>query len=181
MIEYFFAVGSDALTTFGAIALLYEGTRRMSSQGFSRGAAVIAAIGAIICITLGGVQFMKYRLVRSSIETLSLPTIPESIPSPSEWSKSLTPIQREAVGREIAGANYYQSGTLSTYLDRGDQTVTFSPTQKEVEAREERVAGLATLKELAANRFGDSIRWVVWISLAVLYGLSIGRSSRNAR
>ena len=181
MIDYWLSLGGDALSTFVAIAILYEGARLLSSQGLSRKAVLTTIFGAVMCVTLAGIHFVKYRVVNSSIKVVEIPTIPENLPPPTEWSKSLTPVERETVGRQIAGAQYQQSGAITTYLDRAQQPVPFVPTQQESKDRESRVAGLAVLRQLEGDRFGDAMRWVVWIGLAVLYGVTVGRASRNGR
>jgi len=181
MITYWFLLGGDAISTFVAVASLFEGVRLLSSKGVSRKAVLTACFGVILCVALAGVHFAKYRGVTSAIEVVELPTIPDKIPPSSEWSTSLTPIERETIGRKIASAKYQHSGTITAYADRAQQNMVFIPTQKEAQDREQIVARLAVLRELQSARFGDTMRWLFWIGLAVIFGVAVGRTSRNVR
>jgi hypothetical protein len=168
---------SAAFFTVLAVTSLYEGGRLFGSVGPSRKAVLLVAAGACICVGSAIVSFLSHKTVSEIIAAVTAP--PKDLPRPEQWSKSLTPTERENVGRLIAQAEYSQSGTLTSFEDRTHQTITYCPTSAEVTEREAKVAKLSDLRVLEDRSYANALWWFVSGLLSFIAGIQMGRWSRN--
>jgi hypothetical protein len=154
--------------------------RLLSIHGFHRKALLLTLAGVALCVVFATINYLKYRGVVEALQTLGQRKSLEMPPS-SEWSKSLSPIDREQLGQTIARDAYLHLGKITTYTDRSNLEKSFTPNQDELHKRETKVVDLAQLNSLAQARLTDAIEWILWGVFAVLCGLTLRRPSNNDR
>lgn len=176
MLTSWLLFGFETLVTVVAITSLFEGVRLLSIHGFHRKAFLLTLSGLALCAVFTSINYLKYRGVEVVLKTLEQHVY---LPPPSEWNKSLTPIDREKLGQTIAREEYLRSGKITTYIDRSNLEKPFTPTQGDLQKRESTVADLAQLNSLAQARYSDAIKWLLWGILAILCGLTSRRLSNN--
>ncbi len=118
----------------GAIAFLClsDGTRRLFAFGANGKTVLMTVLAAGICVLYGAFAYWKYADLKA---TLSMNQRKTAAAQPANWSR-LSPEKKEVLGLARARQTFMESGTLGGYIDRGDETRTFAPTQDDLTRRE---------------------------------------------
>lgn len=172
-IAYMFAVVASVLA-------LFEGTKRIAENGASRNAIATLCFGAAMCTVWVSLNYFKFQSVTKMLVQLEN-SDDFKVPPREQWSTSLSQEQRETIGIALARHEYFRHGKLTTYIDRNNSPILFSPTQKEITEREDNVIKLTQLQLLANARYHDAISLGLWALLSAMFGYFAGRSSKRDR
>lgn len=162
-----------------SLLAVYEGVQLLALNGRSRRAVVTLTVGVVCCIAWAAINYAKFHVLTDTLTILQGKKL--ETPPREEWSPSLTAEQAEDIGLMVARHEYHRSGTLTSYEDRNKMTKQFSPSQTEVNEREQFVANLAEIRLLAEARRSDAVALCLWAIFAAMFGYYSGRKLRHER
>ena len=64
-----------------------------------------------------------------------------------------------------------ESGTLASYVDRGGETRTFTPTQEDMMRRERVVTYYSRAEYSARSSLAEALLWMILALVAILFGI----------
>lgn len=163
-----------------ALLWLFEGSRRLASNGIEKAAVSMLAVGLVLSIALSGVAYVKYRMVSRVIETQSQPVLATFVPLPDDWGGKCCKSTLEPESRKLVQGAFVESGQLHTYFDSTGQRIAFTPTEKDLREREERVVSNARIGDSAQARLSEAMYAAVAALLSLLFGAGIGYEQRKS-
>lgn len=174
---------NDVFDTFAVVAsifALFEGAKLLAIRGVTRRAVTILLIGVVACVVWGSMNYFRFQTV-TNILTQIESSGDLKVPPRDQWSTSLSPDQREEIALALARHEYLRQGKLTNFIDRNNVSKLFSPSQKEMDEREERLVELTQLRLLADNRRQDTYSIGLWVLFSALFGYAYGWSSKRVR
>ena len=149
----------------GAMAFLcmFEGIRRIGTQGARRASVLICLLGFTFFAVYGAFAYWRYLDIT---ETLSLRYgKPTTAPTPGDLLRART--------------SFIASGLLASYVERGDKR-SFVPNQDDIRRRERVVATNTLLNETARASLREALLWLILGVAALLSGFLISREKKAA-
>ena len=157
-----------AAHTFAVVAV-FEGVRRTRAFGASKFAVLCATFGLICCLGYSGLNYWSHKVQYEAWVTLSRgANIPDL---PIDWGANFPPQQRAKSSHEIAEAAFIEYGKRKHYFDAAGTRVLFSPTQVDLDHREQKITQLATLKFAAEESSGNYVQWLLIPLFAFVFGM----------
>ena len=160
-------------TISGACAFiaLFEGTRRWKRYGFHRAALAMTMFGGLFCAAYAAFPFWKHLVLEDMRQVLTKKMFTEELPA--DWGKHLDPDNREGSSLSMARMAFLESGALRGYFDKSGERKRFVPTEEDIKNRDFAVVTTARLEDaIQANR-SDTVVWIIWGLIAVLFGLGV--------
>lgn len=150
-----------------AVVCVFEGVRRIRALGVSKSAVLSATFGLIYCFGYAGLSYWSHNVQREAWVILDKGAdIPEL---PIDWGANFPPQQRTNASHEIAEAAFSEHGQLRHYFDAAGTRLLFSPTQVDLDHREQKISQLARLKFAAEESSGSHVQWLfIALSASVL-------------
>jgi hypothetical protein len=87
--------------------------------------------------------------------------------------RGLSPERKEILSLARARQAFIESGTLGAYIDRGDETRTFAPTQEDLLRRERVVAYYSRAEYTARGSLAEALLWLITGLVAILFGFAM--------
>ena len=177
MITSWLSLALDVATHTFAIVCVFEGVRRISAFGLSKTAVLSAAFGLLYCIGYAGFSYWAHNFQHDTSVLLHKGVnVPEL---PIDWGANFPPKQRANSSLELARAAFSEHGQLRYYFDETGKRLLFSPTQVDLDHREQKIAQLAQLDYAAVGSSSNYVRWLFIAIFAALFGFgwSRGRSA----
>jgi len=167
--NFIFDVGMLAAT----LIAVFEGTRRIAYDGYTRKRVLAVLVGIILCALLSALQFYV-----STWDSLKFE--PKGVGEMAlDWGKDFSPAQREHVSLARASIMYTSTGTLVDYIDSSGTRKKYAPTQAELKQRESTVSVNQQLDTLSQNAYANGFRLALFPMFALLIGWLIGRDQRH--
>jgi len=162
------------------LLLLFEGVRRLALHGLARSAVAMLVGGLFLSAALGGMAYLKHRMAADAIDTLSRPVFGKYVPLPDDWGGKCCKSTLEAESRRVVQAAFVESGQLHAYFDSSGKRIPFTPTEKDMKEREDRVVSNARLEDASQARLSEAVYALVAAILSVLIGAGMGYEQRKA-
>lgn len=160
-----------------SVLAVHEGVQLLALNGRSRSAVVTFILGVVCCITWASINYVQFHVLTETLTTLQNNKL--KTPPREEWSPTLAEKKIEDIGLMVAHNEYFRSGTLTEYQDQNKTSRLFSPSQKEINEREQHVANLTQIQLLAQARWSDAVSTCLWALIAAMFGYYSGRKLRN--
>jgi hypothetical protein len=180
MITDWFNYGIDTFAVVASVLALFEGAKLLAEKGVTRRAVATLLIGAVACTAWASMNYFKFQTV-----TKILAQIESSgdlkVPPRDQWSTSLSPNQKEEIALALARHEYFRHGKLTNFIDRNNASKLFSPSQKEMNEREDHLVQLTQLRLLADDRRQDAFSLGLWAIFSAIFGYVSGWSSKRVR
>jgi hypothetical protein len=156
------------------IVCLFEGTRRMANQGVSKNHVLLAVLGFVVLLGNFGFSYWVHEFQMETLQTLrkgiNVPDLPP------EWGSNFPTERRNANSLALARAAFLEHGLLRHYFSKSGERLVFTPTQTDLEERENNIIGLAKLEASAEDTAILPVRFAITICLAVLFGVGFGHT-----
>ncbi len=160
-----------------AFIAVYEGARRLASNGLTRKAALMLAGGLLLPVYEGGVSLTVPGQVRQQMAEQAALRAPEPA---GGWEKQPgTPEQRMTMSLNAATINYMVSGRLNPTLDASGARVTYAPSQQQVDMREELVRDQKGAEDSGQQFLDRGVRLFRTAAISLLFGLIVGYVQRR--
>jgi hypothetical protein len=173
MISTLLALSFEIAQFMLAIVCVFEGTRRLSSFGVSKGAVLTATVGFLCCLSYAGISYRAHKYQGDALVLLQRGVeIPEL---PIDWGANLPALQRESTSHELAEAAFSEHGQLRYHFDETGKRILFSPTQANLDHREEKIAELTKLDAAAEASANGFLRWLLVAFFAATLGIGYAR------
>ena len=173
MITSWLSLAFDVASHTFAIVCVFEGFRRISTFGFSKAAVISAAFGLIYCFGFAGFSYSAHNFQRDTLVLLKKgASVPELTP---DWGASLSPQQKTNASLSLARTEFSEHGKLRYYFDETGKKQLFSPSQIDLDHREQKVAQLAQLDFAAEKSSEGPARWLFIAIAAALFGFGWSR------
>lgn len=151
-----------------AIVCVFEGVLRLRAFGVSKSAVLSAAFGLIYCFGYAGLSYWSHKVQH---EAWVIPKRGANIPElPIDWGANPPPQQRANSSHEIAEAAFSEHGHLRHYFDAAGTRLLFSPTQVDLDRREQKLTELARLKFAAEESSSSYVQWLLIPFFASVFG-----------
>ncbi len=146
MIPTWVPMALEVATHTVAVVCVFEGVRRIRALGVSKSAVLSATFGLIYCFGYAGLSYWSHNVQREAWVILDKGAdIPEL---PIDWGANFPPQQRTNASHEIAEAAFSEHGQLRHYFDAAGTRLLFSPTQVDLDHREQKISQLQGLNLL---------------------------------
>ena len=156
---------------------VYEGARRLASNGLTRKAALMLAAGLLLPVYEGGVSLTVPGQVRELMARQAEQRVPEP---PGGWEKMAgTPEQRASLSLNAATINYMVSGRVDQYLDASGARVAYAPSQQQGDMREELVRDQKGAEDTGQQFLDRGVRLFRTAAVSLLLGLVVGFVQRR--
>src|SRR5204863_7851590 len=133
-------------------------TRRLCAHGVHRKAVLMTVLAASICALYGGFAYWKYSDLKATLSMSQRKAA--AAPVPANWSR-LSPEKKEILSVARARRTFLESGTLASYVDRGGETRTFTPTQEDMMRRERVVTYYSRAEYSARSSLAEALLWMI--------------------
>lgn len=145
-----------------------EGMRSIILTGLSKQKMYLVIFGAMICFGNATKYYLDYHFQSRGLSLMSKKL---DLPSLSkDWGADFSVEQRSQSSREVARAVFEQNGELRNYFDSKGDYLTFSPTQSEIDARENMILELSKLEKLAFDSWSAYINWLLLLAFSFVLG-----------
>lgn len=162
-----------------AVVCVFDGVRRLCAFGVSKSAVLSATFGLIYCLGYAVLGYWSHDVQREAWVLLNRgANIPEL---PADWGASFPPQQRANASHEIAEAAFSEDGQLRHYFDAAGKRQLFSPTQVDLNHREQKIAQLARFKFAAEVSSGGQVQWLLIALFASVLGVWWSRGNLASR
>jgi hypothetical protein len=179
MITNWFNYVIDTFVVVAYVLALFEGAKLLATKGVTRKAVVTLFIGVVACAILVSINYFKFQAV-----TKILSQIENSgdlkVPPRDQWGTSLSPNQKEEITLALASNEYQRHGRLTNFIDQNNVSKLFSPSQKEMNEREDHLVQMTQLRLLADDRRQDTNLLSLWALFSALFGYVYGWSLKRA-
>ena len=167
------ALAVDIAAHTFAIVCVFDGVRRLSAFGLSKGAVLSAAFGLIYCVGYAGFSYWNHNFQHEASTLLQNGVaVPEL---PSDWGANFPPKQRAESSLELARAAFGENGKLRFYFDESGKRLLYAPSQIDLDQREKKIAQLAQLQYAAEESSNTPSRWLLVALAAALFGFGWAR------
>lgn len=180
MVTYWFNFVVNTFAVVVSVLALFEGAKLIAKNGATRRAIATILFGVIMCATWVSMNYFKFQSVTKILAQLES-SGDLKVPPREQWSTSLSPAQREKIALALARHEYFRHGQLTNYINRNNSPRLFSPSQKEIDEREENLIKLTQLRLQADAGRHDAISLSLWALFFAIFGYFSGRRSKRDR
>ena len=146
-----------------AFLCLFEGVRRIGTQGLRRGPLLTATLGFVFFVAFAAFAYWRHADIE---DTLALRYgKPAAAQAPMDYTR--------------ARAAFIASGLLAHYAERGEKK-SFAPSQDDIRRRERMVASNTLMSATARAGLFEAVLWAILAAVAVLAGFLFSREKRPA-
>jgi hypothetical protein len=171
---------TDILMGVLALLWLFEGSRRLVLHGAGKSTVVMLIGGLFLSVVLGGTAYFKHSVATDFIETINKPVFAKLVPLPDDWGGKCCKGTHESESRRLVHAAFVESGQLHSYFDSSGKRIPFSPTEKEIKEREERVVSNARVIDASRARLSEAMYALIAAILSAIVGAFMGYEQRKA-
>jgi hypothetical protein len=160
-----------------SFAAVFEGVRRLVSQGPTRGVALMLAIALAVPVYEG---WSSLRLSNTLSLLAHQPATMQASEPPGGWEKTaMSPAERTAVSTNAAALNFRLTGKRGQVIDADGNRVRFQPTDDDLAGRDSLVHGQKGTEDASAQFLERGVRLLASAAVFLLAGLALGARQRR--
>jgi hypothetical protein len=175
--EWLDTVRYAALPTL-AVALVFEGVRRLTVRAHRRKAVASLVLGLVLfCLHAAFGYYAHYlqrKVLRLAPGSVTVPELAET------WGEDYSPDIRIRNSLLIAKAAYSEYGRLQKHFVEGGRWVLYAPTQEELTDREEMIKQVTAVQYYEQTTEWLPLRWGLIALFSALFGFAAGRVRESA-
>lgn len=160
-----------------AACCLFYGALRLGERGLTRKALAPLMVGFVLAanFALGEFYSVSSMLQGSSL----LQKKPRLAEFPPNWGEGLT-AEQKAASIIVARSAFHWYGKLIEYVDRDGRRILFSPTEKDIQERDDVLTAIARFDTVSGLSRGVADRWLITAIATLVFGFVAGRMARRS-
>lgn len=160
-----------------AFVAIYEGARRLVSQGPSRGIALMLAV-ALAAPVVGG--WSSLRLSKTLLVLAHQPASMQAGEPPGGWEKApLTAEERTRASTNAAALNFRLTGKRNPVIAPDGSRVPFQPADADLSDRDSLVHGQKGTEDASSQFLERGVRLLADAATLLLIGVAVGLFQRR--
>lgn len=160
-----------------SFAAVFEGMRRVVSQGPTRGVALMVAIALAVPVYEG---WSSLRLSNTLSLLARQPATMQASEPPGGWEKAaMSPAERTAVSTNAAALNYRLTGKRGQVIDADGNRVRFQPSDDDLAGRDSLVHGQKGTEDASTQFLERGVRLMTSAAVFLLAGVALGLWQRR--
>jgi hypothetical protein len=160
-----------------ATVCVVEGVRWIILTGLSAQKMYVVILGIVICFGNATMSYLDYRFQSRGLSLMSKKLAVPQLGK--EWGTNFSPEHKSHVSREVARAVFERNGELRNYFNPEGSYLVFSPTQVEIEARENSILQLSKLEKIASDSWSAFVSWLLLLVFSFVFGGTLGLMSKH--